>query len=383
MLTAEGLVRCAGDICLALAVLGCFYLLLASIVVRRFKALQPVKAARPVPVTVLVPLCGAEPGLDSRLRALRDQDYDAPVQIVCGIQNPTDPAIRVARSVAQERPGLSVDLHVERVIHGANLKVSNLVNMVRCARHDVFILVDSDIEVGPDYLSRVVGELQKPEVDAVTCLHYGIARGGIWPRLAAMGANAHFLPNVAVAMTLGLAQPCFGATIAFSRDVLCRIGGFGAFKDQLWDDYAIGQSIRRMGREVSVPPFALGHVYSEMSARQLIDNQLRFARTIRSIDPVGFAGGVITHPFPIALLAVLLGAGERGVEVAIVALAGRLGLYWCVGQRWGVRLESPWLMPVRDVLAFALHVAAFFGASVVWRGRRYRVSRGMLLPNPE
>jgi ceramide glucosyltransferase len=115
----------------------------------------------------------------------------------------------------------------------------------------------------------------------------------------------------------------------------------------------------------------------------LIDNQLRFARTIRSIDPVGFAGGVITHPFPMALLAVLLGAGERGVEVAIFALAGRLGLCWCVGQRWGVRLESPWLIPVRDILAFALHVAAFFGASVMWRGRRYRVSRGMLLPNPE
>jgi hypothetical protein len=33
-------------------------------------------------------------------------------------------------------------------------------------------------------------------------------------------------------------------------------------------------------------------------------------------------------------------------------------------------------------MAFAVYVASFFGARVTWRGQRYRVSNGTLVPDP-
>jgi ceramide glucosyltransferase len=369
------------DVFLALAAIGCLYLATSVLVVLRHGSRTSKEAVRPEPVTILVPLCGPEPGLDARLRALGRQDYAAPVQIVCGVLGPDDPAVKVVEKVVAEPLSHDIDLHVDTEVHGRNLKVSNLINMADRARHDTLVMVDSDIEVEPDYLSNVVAELQKAGVGGVTCLYGGVTAGGVWAHLASMEINLHFLPNVVFALTFGLARPCFGSTIAMSRETLRQIGGFQAFAEQLWDDYAIGEAIRRLGRRVAVPSFAVGHVCSEETAGALLARQLRFARTIKSIDPLGYAGGIVTHPFPLAVIALICGGGPQALGLALLALACRMGLGRAVEKRFGVEPASYLLVPIRECISFAVFAASFFGTSVLWRGRRYRIaSDGTLVP---
>jgi ceramide glucosyltransferase len=373
MLTAGHVIRWSADTFLAAATVGSLYLLIAGLLLIRYRTSGSRQLARAVPVTILVPLCGREPGLLLRLRALYGQDYAGPVQIICGVRSPDDPAIEIVRSIPVDRADRSIDLCINPLVHGRNLKISNLINMVPRARHDTLVLIDSDIEVGSDYLSKVIGALQQPGVGAVTCLYHGLAAGGIWARLAAMGINTHFLPNVIVALASGLGRPCFGSTIAMSRETWRRIGGFRAFSDHLWDDYAIGEAVRGLGYKVVVPEFALGHVCSDVSARQLFAGQLRYARTIKSIDPAGHAGGIISHPFPLALLGFLCGGGGQAVALMVVALICRYILCWQVERRFNTMATDYWLVPLRDLLSFVVYVASFFGATVKWRGHRYRV----------
>ncbi len=382
MLMASDVLRWSVDALLAMATFGCAYLLVAGYLALRFRRRGEDPETLPVPVSILVPLCGHEPGLEQRLTALCDQRYGGPLQIVCGISSPQDPAIAAVERVIATRPDAAIALHIDPAVHGRNLKVSNLINMAQRARHDTLVLIDSDIEVGPDYLTAVVGELQRPGIGAVTCLYHGVAAGGLWARLAAMGINTHFLPNVIVALSTGLGEPCFGATIALSRDTLKRIGGFRAFADHLWDDYAIGQAVRQLGLKVAVPAFALGHVCSDGSAQQLLAAQLRYARTIKSIDPAGHVGGIISHPFPLALAAVLIGGGGQAIALACVALTCRMALSWQMQRQFAARAGSYWLVPVRDVLSFTVHIASFFGATVRWRGNRFRVVDDTLLADP-
>lgn len=378
---ADDLLHWLADAFFVLAAIGCLYLLVSIVTVLRFGSRPSARLLQPAPVTILVPLCGPEPGLDARLRALRGQDYAAPVQIVCGVLSPDDPAAKVVETVAAEPARHTLELHTGPEVHGRNLKISNLINMVGRARHDTLVLVDSDIEVAPGYLAKVIAELQAPVVGGVTSVYGGVTKGGVWARLASMEINLHFLPSVVFALTFGLARPCFGSTIAMRRETLRQIGGFQAFAEQLWDDYAIGEAIRGLGRRVAVPSFAVGHVCSEDSAAALMSRQLRFARTIRSIDPLGYAGGGVTHPFPLALIAIACGGGMPAIAVALLALACRFGLGLAVEKRFGVEPLSWPLLPVRECISFAIFVASFFGTSVRWRGRRYRVSSdGTLVP---
>jgi ceramide glucosyltransferase len=369
--------------CMAAAFFGCLYTVYAAVFALRFGRDDrgDAKPHPPVPVTILVPLCGHEPGLDLRLRALATQDYAAPVQVLCGVRDAADPAAAVVDRLAAELPAIA--LHADPRLHGRNLKISNLMNMIAQARHDTFAMLDSDIAVGPDYLTRVVGALQKPGVGAVTCFYTGVAKGGFWARLAAMDINLQFLSNAIVALRLGLGRPCFGATIALTRDTLDKIGGLARFADQLWDDYAIGQAVRAAGDRVAVPSLTVAHVCTDRSARELFVRALRVERTIGNIDPVGHAGAVITDPFALALLAVLFGGGAPAAVLSIAALACRAAMAWCIGRRFGTSGQPYWLLPLRDLAAFAVYVLGFLGGTVVWRGHRYRIdSDGTLLGAP-
>src|SRR5579883_3300416 len=222
-------------------------------------------------------------------------------------------------------------------------------------------------------MSDIVAELQKPDVGAVSCVYHGTSGRGLWARLSALGINTHFLPGVLIALGFGMGRPCFGATIALSRSMLERIGGFRAFADWLHDDYAIGAAVRAAGYEVTIPRFSIEHVCRERTARELILNQIRSARTIKMIDPVGYAGSVVTHPAPLALIAILCGS-DYGLPLFLLALGARLLFCVSVERVLSAPRQAYWLVPFRDFLSFAIFVISFFGASVSWRGERYRLT---------
>ena len=205
------------------------------------------RAASAPAVTILKPLHGDEPGLLDNLDSFCRQDYPGPIQVVFGVQDPDDGAIAVVGHLRKAQTTRDLDLVIETKVHGLNRKVSNLVNMAPCIRHDVVVLADSDMRVDPDYLSRVVAALEAPGVGAVTCLYYGVPVAGPWSSLAALAINAHFLPGVVVGLSVGLARPCFGSTLALRRQTLGEIGGFIAFVDCLADDYAMGEALRARG----------------------------------------------------------------------------------------------------------------------------------------
>lgn len=362
----------AGDLFALAALAGLLYLALNLLaLMRRPGASAP--TAAPVPVSVLMPLCGAEPGLYNRLAALCRQAYDAPIQIVCGVASATDPAAVVVREVARDFPSSRIDLEVNARLHGFNRKVSNLVNMARLAEHDTLVMLDSDIVVDSGYLTHLLGELEAPGVGAVSCLYYGVGGGGPWASLSAASINLDFLPNVISALSLKMGSPCFGATIALRRTTLERIGGLSDFADCLYDDYAIGAAVRAAGLEVAICQRTVGHVCLEHSAQELLQTQSRRARTIRAIDPWGNAGAVITHPLALALVAALLG-NPMGAPLVVTAIGLRLAQ--CLAIEWRFRLpRQPYLaLPLRDLLAFGVYLSSLFGRGVVWRGQRYRVS---------
>lgn len=358
-----------------LALAGSAYQLLAARLLRRLLAPPPPREPQSWPgVTVLKPLHGAESGLEAALASLLAQDYAGPLQVVFGVQSPTDPAQAVVGTLRRAHPAADVALTVDATDHGANRKVSNLINMIARAKHEVLIVADSDIVVAPGYLRGVVAALGAPQAGVVTCPYRGLPAEGFWSRLAAMGISYQFLPSVAVGVGLGMAHPCMGSTVALRRETLERIGGFAAFADQLADDYAIGAAVRAAGLRSIVAPVLVGHLSAEDSLEALVQHELRWARTVRGVDPAGFAGSVVTYPTPLALLAIIFtGAAPIGLAALGIALICRFLLQRGVDRLAGARTGPWWLTPLRDGLSFAVFLGAFFVRAVDWRGARFRV----------
>lgn len=374
----------------AMAILACFYTLVAIFCLRRFSRSAAVSRAafvssrsssRPVGVSVLKPLYGAEPGLYENLASFCRQDYAGPVQILFGVHDADDAAAPVAWQIVTAlragrlegaTAGLTAEVVIDPTRHGANGKVSNLINLSRHIVHDTVVLADSDICVAPDYLSRLTAALDRPGVGAVTCLYRGRPRAGLWSNLGAMGVDYAFLPNAVTGVALKMAQPCIGATIAMRRSTLDAVGGFAAVKDQLADDYELGAAVRKLGLKIVLADFAVGHAHGEQTFLDLWRQDLRWARTIRSLEPFGYLGSAVTFPLAWALLAMVAGEFDpAGVILTFAALLCRLTLQDEVDQRFAGHSHALWLSPFRDLLGFVVYIASFVPGRVHWRGQEF------------
>lgn len=362
---------------LAVGLTGTGYALLAALLVGRFMRAAPKMPVQAPAVTILKPLHQNEPDLAKNLETFFTQHYSGAIQIIFGVHDQNDTAVAVVRLLQAKYPRADTILVADPSMYGANAKVSNLINMLPAARHDTLILSDSDIAVGPNWLAQVTAALGRPDVGIVTCLYTGEpARDGhrLWSGLAAMGTSYSFLPNAVLGTSLGLAAPCFGSTIALRRQTLDEIGGFGAFADQLADDYEIGRAVQARGYALALPTLGVGHTAAENTLADLFRHELRWTRTIRLVNPAGHAGSFVTHGFVFALMgAVALGFSPAGLAVMALALAARLFLKSRIDGLFGTYAGPFWLMPVRDLLSFVVFIASLFGETVHWRGSRFAV----------
>ena len=358
-----------------LTVAGCIHTAAAMVCLALYGRRPDAMATSFPVVTVLKPLYGDEPRLLENLSSFLEQDYSGPAEFIFGVSDPTDPAIATVTALKARYPDAAIRLVVDPRQHGTNAKVSNLINMSRDMAGDVVIVADSDMVVEPDYLTRVVGALQRPGVGGVTCLYRGISLPNIWSRLATGWVDGNFLPNVVLGMTIGLAKPCFGSTIATTRHNLGWLGGFTGLKNKLADDYEFGQAIRSLDSAVAVPARpVLGHTSAVFDLPGLLRQEVRWARTIRTVDPAGFAGSVVTHVLPFALLNVLFSLFSlTSLVMLLLALGLRIGLNLQVKAFVRKDTADLSLLPLRDLLSFAVFFLSFWPGSIEWRGHRFGV----------
>jgi ceramide glucosyltransferase len=366
--------------CAAAAVFGIGYTVLAGVLVGRFFARPVSEPMSYPPVTIVKPLHGNEWALLANLSSFCEQDYPGPMQFLFGVHDSTDPALESVEALRRLHPDADITVVADARLYGPNRKISNILNMLPHARHDVLVFADSDVSVAPDYLRNVIGELQKPDVGLVTCVYRGQPDPGFWPRLSAKATNYQFMPGVVTGLALGLARPCFGQTIAMRRDTLDRIGGFTPFVRHLADDHAIGEAVRALGEKVVIPSFTISHACVEASATQLFAHELRWSRTIRRIDPLGHLGSALAYPLAFALLAVAFSGGAAWAwPLALVAMGARLALKLLSDRALRQPRRDLWLLPFWDVVSFAIFVASFWSSRVIWRGFSFKVDGDGLL----
>jgi ceramide glucosyltransferase len=353
------------------------------ILLRRFLARPVAAAAELPPVSILKPLHGDEPLLEQALASLCTQDYPA-YQIVFGVQDQADPALAVVARLRARFPACDIAVVANPEAHGSNRKIGNLINMLPSAAHDILVIGDSDIHVVPDYLRDIVAALAQPGVGLVTTLYSGLPATRRLPALlGASWINHVFLPGAVLARAMGR-QDCLGATMALRRTTLAEIGGLAALADHLADDNVLGQLVRARGLAVALAANVPATTVGERSLRALFRHELRWARTIRALEPAGFAASILQHKLAWALagLAVAPGWASGAFFAAIwagAALAAAGTVRNLDTRLKGLAISTPlWLLPLRDLMSAAVWAVAHAGTRVEWRGHSLHADRPKL-----
>lgn len=353
----------------------CYYLVCVTSA-RHWRNRPKRKATHCPPVSILIPLRGEDPEQIANFRSFCQLDYPC-FQLIFGALDPDDPGLKSARQIAAEYPDGDIRVVAGGDIFGNNRKVSNLLNMLPAATHDLLVLCDSDMRVTPDYLYHIVAPFAEPSVGLVTCLYRGHRALNITSALQALGIGANFLPGVLLVERTGGLRFGLGATLALSRATLESVGGFCGLVDELADDYRLGQWVYRAGGRIALADHIVDTVIGHEQIRDMWSRRLRWARTVRAMQSVGWTANFVTYGLVHSLFFLLATHGSPlGWAVLATTLALRFGSVayiaaCCASDRETLRWL--WMLPVSDLLEFALWTASFCGRTIIWRGERFRL----------
>jgi ceramide glucosyltransferase len=261
--------------------------------------------------------------------------------------------------------------------------------MAKAGLGEVVILSDSDTLIAPGVLQRAIDALAAPHLGAVTALYR--ARPGVsGERMRSFGAwflDYWFLPMATLHARLAPLGVTYGPLTAIRGDLLARIGGLGALADHLSDDAELGRLIRAAGYGIAFTPDPAETLVNDAGHAALFDHELRWSRTVRGLDPVGFAASVVSHLGPLPLLLLIRPGIAAALGIALPMLLRWL-LALLVERRFGRAegLRRPGLLGLwlRDIYSFAVWAAACGARQVGWRGQRLTVHSGdILAPAPE
>lgn len=339
------------------------------------------------PITILKPLCGLDPDLYANLASFCQQDY-AKYQVIFAVQRATDPTIGVVQRLIQQFPEQDIQLVIEDQAVGGNLveipvgsnpKVNRLTNAAALAKYKLWVIAESHIRVGRDYLRQVVQPLRYPGVGVVTCPYRSQATGWL-ATLEALGTATELHPGMLVAHKLEGTNFTVGQTMLIRKTVLEKIGGFDPIANHLAGNYQLGKLLTTVGYRVCLSHYIVEHRLGRGSFGSVFQRQLRWARELHLAHPWGSLGKITTFGTVISLLLLLVSGGSiLGWTMVGATWCARLLMVNVISMAWLKDCPTQrywWLLPAYDLLSFGVWCCGLIGSLIESQGQRFR-----LLPN--
>jgi len=335
------------------------------------------------PVSLMKPVRGIDFASYENYSSFCHQDYPD-YEILFAVNDSADQAVPLIHRIIAEFPDRQIRLLVGAENLGANRKVNKLARLSHEAQHEILVLTDGDVCVGPNYLREVVAPFVDESTGAVTSFYRGIAENNLGAELEAIGASSDFFAGVLMAEWTEGINFALGASIVTTKRWLSKIGGFESIAGTLADDYELGLRIAQAGGRVLLSREPVWTMYPAQTAKSLWDHQLRWARTVRLCRPLSYFGLLFTLGLPWAVLAMLVAPTKTIAAFYLLAyLVLRHVMAWTVGV-WGVGDDALrrrfWLVSLRDALYSAVWLASFASKRITWGGQQYTMHKGQMVP---
>jgi ceramide glucosyltransferase len=236
--------------------------------------------------SVFVPCRGVDQGLRLNLLALFRQHYPA-YELIFVSDRAEDPALEIARQVAQELEGETV-ARTRFVVAGkasdSGQKVHNLLAALKEAdpSSEVFVFVDTDARPRADWLRALVAPLADEGSGAATGYRWFLpARGGLASQLRSVW-------NASIASALGpnvRGNFCWGGSTAVRAETFERLGMGERWRGTVSDDYALTRALQEARLPIRFVPACLTASVEDCTLRELFEFTTRQLKITRVYAP--------------------------------------------------------------------------------------------------
>jgi ceramide glucosyltransferase len=375
-------------ICAGTALIGVTGYLLQMFAVRSFVVSHPSEGSAGCglpPVSILKPLKGLDDGLFDNLESFCRLDYPK-YEIIFALQNRNDAACRVAEKIKEKYPLRDISIVVEYCDEGLNPKVNNLIPAYARAKYGLLLISDSNVRVEKDYLMSIARHMEDPDVGLVSNMIKGVGGRSVGAVLENLHLNSFIIGSVCF-LDKYLGLPCvIGKSMLLRRSDLEAIGGFGAVRDILAEDYIMGERIHKLGKRVVLSNHIISNVNEYWEVRRFLNRHTRWGKLRWHIGGIKYLPELIGNAVFICFLPLLFSPLTRmSLLLAAAVSAVKIGRDLYMGRKLGAGMHPLLylLVPVKDLLIGCIWFVPILSNRVAWRGNRYLIGRdSRLFPCP-
>ncbi|MEC9465858.1 MAG: glycosyltransferase [Myxococcota bacterium] len=340
------------------------------------------------PLTILKPIKGADPMVESNLRSFVNQDYPE-FQILFGVRDHDDPIIPIIRTLQRDYPEQDIDLVLGAPDLVMNPKVNNLRHMIKSARHDLVLISDADVEAPPGYLRTIVTEKLLTGAGLVHSPLTSPTSGSLGAKLEALQLNDFVAASIAGSCFLGH-QCVIGKSMLFNLSDFVALGRFDGIGNVINEDYMLGRRFAKAGKGVHLSAMPVIVRNEHRHVRGFLERHLRWSKMRRSMGLWSYTMELLLHPTPWLLLlaaTVVYGRGHEALaldrQTALAALAAalifKIGVNELLAQRYSFKPigTGSWpLILLKDILVIVIWSCGLVDNRVNWRGKVMHLESG-------
>ncbi|CEG58999.1 bacteriohopanetetrol glucosamine biosynthesis glycosyltransferase HpnI [Legionella fallonii] len=363
---------------LLLSIASSFYYIFAIYSTSRFFSLpSQSKTDFHPPISILKPVCGMESMAYENFASFCQQDYPE-YQIIFGVRDADDPIVSVVNKIIADFPQKDIQLVICETSLGINPKISNLITMQKAAKYSFSLISDSDIRVGPTYLSETIQFMQDEQVGIVTCPYRSLAK--TWrAKIGAVNDATEYMPGVFCAKQLDQIKWTLGCSVLIRETALNAIGGIQRVADYVAEDLLLGKHVTHIGYKIVLANYIVDHVIEHHSLRGIIRGKIRRDRGILTYNPWSYFSLLFTYGAALSMLLLLINhTSTIGVIVFGFVWITKLVMSWIISVKY---LKDPsakkwfWLSPLNDCISFMLWLYVFSASTIYWRGSYFKIGK--------
>jgi ceramide glucosyltransferase len=331
------------------------------------------------PVTIFKPLEGLDESLEVNLESFAQLDYPTYQLIFC-CRNASDPALRVARRLADRYPQLDI-LFLNSSEADGNPKILNLQAMLPYAKHEFCLISDSNVRIGRGDLRKLVPPFRDPDVGLVYQPVVGIAEQTPAAAIENLRLTEYAgLLSVASKLLVGV-DVVMGKGMLLRRTALADVGGFEALRDICAEDYVLATRLKKAGWKLHMATVPVRAVHTKWSLASVCKRHIRHGAMRWRLCVWAYPLELLTNPVATGLiLPLVFGWLGFAAWLGVVVIKTTLELTAAAHLRGqSIAWKYVPLVLAKDLLMFGVWIAALMSSRVNWRGRIFRLGRGTRL----
>jgi len=334
---------------------------------------RPIRSVDAVlPLSIMVPIKGADPAIAENLQALFAQDYPQ-FEIVFALADANDPAIPLIERLMAAHPHVPARLTTDPIPRSGNPKLDNLQRAWPWVRHELVVMCDVNVRLRPGGLRRFASQLA-PGVGLLTAAPVATEPEGFCGELETAFFNTGGARWLIAADRFGYGTGV-GQLMVLRRRDLERIGGIDAMAGGVCEDAALAAAIRRAGLAVRIASEPAWHPVGRRRFRDLWQRHLRWQCCRKYYALPLFVFEPAVSPSATAVIGGIWWGWFTGLPV-VPLVVGHLAAWLVVegsyarAQGWHLSWLSPIAWLVREAMIPALWLRATVARSLIWRGQR-------------